>query len=50
MESGAVINFHVIVKQIIKFDGRRADEFRERDFMLRATLSVYKITSNALQG
>ena len=44
-------NFHVIVKKIIKFDGRRAEEFLEWGFKLRATLSVYnKTISNALQG
>ena len=29
-------NFHAIVKQITKFDGRRADEFLEWDSKLRA--------------
>ena len=29
MESGAVNNFQLTVKQITKFDGRRADEFLE---------------------
>ena len=29
MESGAANNFQVIVKQVTKFDGRRADEFLE---------------------
>ena len=29
MESGAVDNFHVIVNQITKFNGRKADEFLE---------------------
>ena len=57
MESGAVNNFHVIEKQINKFDGRRVDEFLEWDSKLRASLSVYnkknfqrnKTTFNALQ-
>ena len=40
MESGDVNNFHVIVKQITRFDGRRADEFLEWDSKLRASLSV----------
>ena len=44
MESGAVNNFHVIVKQITKFGGRRADEFMEWDSKLRASLSVYNKT------
>ena len=48
MESGAVNNFHVIEKQINKFDGRRVDEFLEWDSKLRASLSVYnKTTFNA---
>ena len=51
MESGAVNNSHVIVKQITKFDGRRADEFLEWDSKLRASLSVYnKTIFNILQG
>ena len=29
MEFGAVNNFHVIMKQITKSDGRRADKFLE---------------------
>ena len=41
MESGAVNNFHVIVKQITKFDGMGADIFLEWDSKLRASLSVY---------
>ena len=44
MESGAVNNFHVIVKQITKFDDRRADEFLEWDSKLRASLGVYNKT------
>ena len=40
MESGAVNNFHAIVKKITKFDGRRADEFLQWDSKLRASLSV----------
>ena len=44
-------NFHVIVKQITKFDGRRADEFLERDSKLHTSLSVYNTTIfNILQG
>ena len=51
MESGAVNNFHMIVKQITKFDGRRVDEFLEWDSKLRASLSVYNNTIfNILQG
>ena len=51
MESGAVNNFHVIVKQITRSDGRRADEFLEWDAKLCASLSVYnKTTFNVLQG
>ena len=51
MESGAVNNFHVIVNQIIKFDGRRADKFLEWDSKLCANLSVCKKTIfNVLQG
>ena len=51
MESGAVNNFHVIVKQINNFDGRRADEFLEWDSKLCTRLSVYnKTVFNVLQG
>ena len=39
MESGAVNNFHVIVKQITKFDSRRADEFLEWDTKLCTSLA-----------
>ena len=50
MESGAVNNFYVIVKQITKFDGWRADEFLEWDSKLRASLSMHnKTIFNALQ-
>ena len=49
MESSAVNNFHVIVKQITKSDSRKADEFLERDSKLRTSLSVYnKIIFNLL--
>ena len=51
MESGALNNFPVIVKQIIKFNGRRTDKFLEWDSKLRASRSVYnKIIFNVLQG
>ena len=51
MESGAVNNFHVIVKQITKFDGRRADDVLEWDSKLRASLSMYnKTIFNVLQA
>ena len=51
MGPGAVNNFHVIVKHITKFDGRRVDEFLEWDFKLGASLSVYnKTIFNVLQG
>ena len=51
MESGAVNSFHVIVKQITKFDGRRADEVLEQCSKLCPSLSVYNKTFfNALQG
>ena len=51
MDSGAVSNFHMTVKQITEFDGRRADDFLEWDFKLCASLSVYnKTISNVLQG
>ena len=44
-------NFHVIVKQITTFDGRRAYEFLEWDSKLRASLSEYnKTIFNVLQG
>ena len=44
-------NFHVIVKQMTKLDGRRADEFMEWDSKLRASVSVYnKIFFGVLQG
>ena len=40
----------MIVKQITKFDGRRADEFLEWDSKLCASLSVYnKTIFNVLQ-
>ena len=40
----------MIVKQITKFDGKRADEFLEWDSMLCASLSVYnKTIFNVLQ-
>ena len=43
-------NFPVIVKQITRFDGRRANEFLEWDSKLCTSLSVYtKIISNVLQ-
>ena len=51
MEPGAANSFHVIVKQITKFDGRRADEFLECDSKLRASRSVCnKTIFNVLQG
>ena len=51
MESNAVNNFHVIVKQITEFDGRKTDEFLEWDSKLRASFSVYnKTIFNVLQG
>ena len=51
MESGAVNNFRVIVKQITKFDGRRVGEFLEWNSKLRASLSMYnKEVINVLQG
>ena len=51
MGSGAVNNFHVIVKQITKFDGTRANEFVEWDSKLCASLSVYnKTIFNVLHG
>ena len=51
MDSGAVNNFHVIVKQKPKFGGRRADDFLEWGSKHRASLSVYKKTIlNVLQG
>ena len=43
-------NFHVIVKQITKFDGRRVDESLEWDSKLRASFNVYKTIFNVLQG
>ena len=51
MESGAVKNFHVIMKQINKVDDRRADEFLEWDSKLCASLSVHNNNIfNVLQG
>ena len=51
MESSAVNNFHVIVKEITKFDGRRVNESLEWDSKLRASLNVYnKTIFNVLQG
>ena len=51
MESDAVNNFHVIVKQITNFDGRRADEFLKWDSKLCTSLRVYNETIfNVLQG
>ena len=44
-------NFHVIVKQITKFDGRRADKFLECGSKLFSSLRVYnKTTFNVSQG
>ena len=44
-------NFRVIVKEITKFDGRRAGEFLEWDSKLRASFSVYnKTTFNVSQA
>ena len=49
MESDAVNNFHVILKQITKFDSRKADKFLVWDSKLGASLSVYnKTIFNAL--
>ena len=51
MESGAVNNFHVIMKLIIKFDGERTDEFLGWDSKLCASLSVYnKTISTSYKG
>ena len=51
MKSSAVNNFHAIVNQITKFDGRRADEFPKWDSKLCASLGVYNETiCNVLQG
>ena len=44
MGSGAVNNFHVVVKQRTKFDGRIANEFLEWDSKFRTSLSVYNTT------
>ena len=50
MESGAVNNFDMIMKQIAKFDGRRADEILEWNSKFHASFSVYKKTTpNVLQ-
>ena len=50
IEPGAANNRRVIVKQITKFNGRRADEFLEWDSKLCASLSVYnKTIFNVLQ-
>ena len=44
-------NFHVIVKQITKFNGRKVDEFLEWDSKLHTSLSVYNNTIfNVLRG
>ena len=51
MESGAVDNFHVIVKKVTKFDGRRADKVLGWNSKVLASRSVYnKTISNVLQG
>ena len=44
IESGAVNNFHVIVKQITMFDGRKTDEVLVWDSNLRFNLKVYNKT------
>ena len=44
-------NFHVIMKQITKFDGRRADEFLEWGSKVCASFSLYnKTVFNVVQG
>ena len=44
-------NFHVIVKKISNFDGRRADKFLKWDLKLRASIGVNNMTIlNVLQG
>ena len=47
---GTTNNLHV-VKQISKFDGKKADDFLERSSKLRASLSIYnRGIFNILQG
>ena len=48
MESDAGNNFHVIVKKITRFDGRRVGDFQEWDSKLRASFN--KSIFNVLQG
>ena len=51
MEFSAVNNFHVIVEQRTKFDGKRANEVLEWDSKLCASLSVYnKTILSVVQG
>ena len=38
---GTANNLHVVLKQISKFDGNKADDFLEWSSKLRASLSIY---------
>ena len=44
-------NFHAVVKQVNKFDGKRTEDFLEWQVKLRTALSLYnRATLNVLQG
>ena len=44
-------NLHVVLKQISKFDGKKADDFLQWSSKLRASLSIYnRVIFNILQG
>ena len=51
MNDSSTNNFHAIVKQVNKFDGKRAGDFLEWQSKLRTALSLYnRKIYNVLQG
>ena len=51
MNDSSTNNFHAIVKQVNKFDGKRAGDFLEWQSKLRTALSLYnRNIYNVLQG
>ena len=51
MNDSSTNNFHAIVKQVHKFDGKRAGDFLEWQSKLRTALSLYnRKMYNVLQG
>ena len=47
----ATNNLHVVLTQILKFDGKKADDFLSWSSKLRASLSIYtRAILNILQG